>query len=45
MQDGDVYITYASTEKLEKEFGYKPKVTIEDGIPKFVEWYKTYYTN
>lgn len=43
MQPGDVVTTYASTEKLEKDFGYKSKITIKDGIPKFINWYKEYY--
>ena len=43
MQDGDVVTTYASTENLQKDFGYKPMITIEEGVPRFVEWYKKYY--
>ena len=43
MQPGDVVTTYASTEKLEKDFGYRPKITIKEGIPKFINWYKEYY--
>lgn len=43
MQQGDVKVTYASTEKLEKDFGYKPTITIKEGIPKFIDWYKNYY--
>lgn len=43
MQSGDVVTTYASTEKLEKDFGYKPQITIKEGIPKFINWYKEYY--
>lgn len=43
MQPGDVVTTYASTEKLEKDFGYKPQITINEGIPKFINWYKEYY--
>lgn len=41
MQPGDVYHTYASTEKLEKEIGYKPCVSLHEGIGKLVEWYKS----
>ncbi len=43
MQPGDVKITYADTEDLFSAIGYKPKVDIESGVNKFVEWYKTYY--
>ncbi len=42
MQPGDVYRTYADTTLLEKDFGYKPNTTIQDGIDKFYEWYVKY---
>lgn len=42
MQPGDVHSTYAGTALLEKYAGYKPKTSIEDGLKRFVEWYKTY---
>lgn len=42
MQPGDVERTYADTERLENIVGYKPKTEIEDGIQKFVDWYKAY---
>jgi UDP-glucuronate 4-epimerase len=41
MQPGDVYQTYADTSKLEADYGYKPKVALEEGIFRFVEWYKS----
>lgn len=41
MQPGDVPMTYADTTRLERDFGYKPGVSLRDGIAKFVEWYKT----
>lgn len=43
MQKGDVYTTYADTTKLKQETGYQPKVGIEEGIRRFVNWYKSYY--
>lgn len=43
MQKGDVYITYADTEKLEKFIGYKPKIDLKEGIHNFIDWYKKYY--
>jgi UDP-glucuronate 4-epimerase len=42
MQPGDVERTYADTARLEIAVGYKPQTEIEDGIAKFVEWYKEY---
>lgn len=40
MQPGDVPITYADISKAKKLLNFNPKVTIEDGINKFVEWFK-----
>lgn len=40
MQKGDVVHTYADTSKLEKAVGYKPCVTVRDGVGKLVEWYR-----
>lgn len=45
MQPGDVERTYADTSKLEEKVGYKPKMEIEDGINKFVQWYKQYQSS
>ena len=42
MQAGDVPITYADTICLENDFKYKPSTSIEEGIKKFVDWYKEY---
>ena len=42
MQPGDVEITWADTEALEQEIGYKPSVNLEDGIARFAEWFKEY---
>ena len=41
MQPGDVPITFADIAKAKKLLGYDPKTKIEDGIPKFVEWFRT----
>lgn len=43
MQPGDVPVTYADVSDLEKDVGFKPSTTIEDGISKFVDWYRAYY--
>lgn len=42
MQPGDVIKTYADISKLEKKVGYRPKVEVEEGIEKFVSWYKKF---
>ena len=41
MQPGDVPITYADISKARKLLGYDPQTKIEQGIPKFVEWFKS----
>ncbi|WP_295940062.1 NAD-dependent epimerase [uncultured Alistipes sp.] len=41
MQPGDVHQTYADTSKLEKDTGYKPHITLHEGITRFMEWYKS----
>lgn len=43
MQPGDVPVTYADTSDLERDFGYKPKTTLREGLRKFAEWYYEYY--
>ena len=42
MQPGDVYQTYADISELKKDFGYAPNTRLEDGLEKFVDWYKEY---
>lgn len=43
MQPGDVTMTYADTTDLEKAIGFKPSTSVEEGLGKFVEWYKEFY--
>lgn len=43
MQPGDVIMTYADVADLEKAIGFKPETPIEEGLAKFVEWYRRYY--
>lgn len=43
MQDGDVPITYADIDELVNDVGFKPKTSIEEGLKRFVSWYKEYY--
>ena len=43
MQAGDVPITYAETEALEKDYGFRPEIGIKEGLKKFAIWYKEYY--
>ena len=41
-QRGDVYKTHSSSKKLNKLINYKPKISIEEGVSKFIDWYKSY---
>lgn len=43
IQPGDVPATVADIEKI-KNLGYSPKTNIDEGIPKFVSWYREYYS-
>ena len=43
LQPGDVPDTYANTDNLEKKFNYRPSTSINEGVSKFVKWYKNYY--
>lgn len=43
MQPGDVEQTFADTYALERDFGFKPKTSLREGLRKFAEWYKEYY--
>ena len=44
MQPGDVPTTYADATALERDFGFTPKITLREGLRKFAEWYKAYYS-
>lgn len=43
MQPGDVPETYADVDDLTEDAGFKPSTPIEEGIKKFVDWYREYY--
>ena len=43
MQPGDVPITYADTSALERDFGFKPRTSLRDGLRKFATWYASFY--
>ena len=43
LQPGDVSATYANVEALIKDVNYKPSTSIEEGVAKFVEWYREFY--
>jgi UDP-glucuronate 4-epimerase len=43
MQPGDLPDTLADATELQKDLGFEPSTTIESGIPRFVEWYRSFY--
>ncbi len=43
MQPGDVPVTYADTEPLERDYGFKPQTTLREGLRRFAEWYQEFY--
>jgi UDP-glucuronate 4-epimerase len=43
MQPGDVPATYADVDDLVRDVDFKPDTPIEEGIKRFVAWYKDYY--
>ncbi len=43
MQPGDVPVTYADTDALERNFGFKPATPLRDGLRSFAEWYHEFY--
>ena len=43
MQPGDVKESFADISAIERDHGFKPSTTIDEGIPRFVEWYRNYH--
>ena len=43
MQPGDVSSTWANVDDLIKDFNYHPKTSINEGVTKFIKWYRWYY--
>jgi UDP-glucuronate 4-epimerase len=43
MQVGDVKETFADISAIERDLGFEPATTIEEGIPRFVAWYREYH--
>ena len=42
MQPGDVPDTFADISDIVRDHGFKPRTNIEEGVPRFVDWYKSY---
>ena len=43
MQAGDVPVTYADCEPLQRDYGFKPDTPLREGLRKFAQWYKMFY--
>ncbi len=42
MQPGDVYATFADIDAISADYGFAPTTTLEEGIPKFIEWFRAH---
>ena len=45
MQPGDVKETFADISAIERDHGFAPTTTIDDGVPRFVDWYREYHSS
>ena len=43
MQPGDVPVTFADTDALERDFGFRPSTPLREGLRRFSEWYAGFY--
>ena len=43
MQPGDVKETYADIEASRRDLGFEPRTPIDEGIPRFVDWFRKYH--
>src|SRR5437868_1825612 len=43
MQVGDVRETFADLSAIERDHGFEPKISIDEGVPRFVAWYRDYH--
>ena len=43
MQPGDVPATFADIDDLARDIGFAPRTPIEEGVKRFVAWYRDYY--
>jgi UDP-glucuronate 4-epimerase len=43
MQIGDVRETFADISAIERDLGFEPKTSIDEGVPRFVAWYRDYH--
>lgn len=43
IQPGDVPSTYADVSELVRDFGYRPETTVQDGVDRFISWYREFF--
>lgn len=43
MQTGDVKETLADIDAIRRDYGFEPEISIDEGVPRFVEWYRDFY--
>lgn len=44
MQPADVKETFADISEAARDFGFSPRINLEEGLPRFVDWYRTYHS-
>jgi UDP-glucuronate 4-epimerase len=44
LQPGDVLETYADVDELIRDVGFRPSTSIQQGLPRFVDWYRQYHS-
>ena len=44
MQAGDVKETFADIDAIRHDVGFEPRISIDDGIPRFIRWYREFYS-
>ena len=43
MQPGDVKKTWSDVNNMKNDYNYSPKTSVNEGIRKFIKWYRKYY--
>lgn len=43
MQPGEMPVTYADVSAIEADLGFRPRTPLEDGLKRFVDWYRRYH--
>jgi dTDP-D-glucose 4,6-dehydratase len=44
MQAGDVKETFADIDAIRHDVGFEPRISIDEGLPRFIRWYRDFYS-